>query len=89
VGVRLFNGSTLDVDVAWKDLDSARSGALVAHAGHDRFFTVDAGDGGPHHVRVTAGPLTLEATGATRHCAGQITVTGASAATRPAARGQT
>jgi hypothetical protein len=73
--VRLRNRGSADRHVAWDDLDSVQSGAFVARAGHDEFFNVDAGDRLDHHIRVLSGSETLRASGGTRRCAGEITVT--------------
>jgi choice-of-anchor A domain-containing protein len=73
--LRLRNRGSVDRHVAWDDIDSAQSGSFVARAGHDQFFNVDAGDGLDHRIRVLSGSETLRASGGTRRCAGEITIT--------------
>jgi choice-of-anchor A domain-containing protein len=73
---RLRNVGTADIpNVVWKDLDSAQGGSFTLFAGQDRYFSLDAGDGLAHTVRVKAGPDVLEATGQPRPCRATITVT--------------
>jgi hypothetical protein len=73
---RLRNVGTSDIpNVVWKDLDSAQSGSFTLFAGQDRYFSLDAGDGLAHTVRVKAGSDVLEATGQPRPCQATITVT--------------
>ncbi len=73
---RVRHTGTRDIrDATWDDLDSAQSGSFTIFAGQDRYFSLDAGDGRPHTVRLSAGSHTLEATGQPRACSARITVT--------------
>jgi choice-of-anchor A domain-containing protein len=71
--MRLRNLGDRAYVVTWSDRDSAQGDTFTAPAGTDTFFDVLDGDR-VHHITVTSGSTTIEATTGTRACAGTITL---------------
>jgi choice-of-anchor A domain-containing protein len=71
--MRLRNLGDRSHVVTWSDRDSAQGDTFTAPARTDTFFDVLNGNV-VHHIVVTSGSTTLEATTSTRQCAGTITL---------------
>ena len=71
--LRLRNEDATAYEVHWEDTDSAQSGDLTARASTDTFFDIQGGDE-VHHIVVTSGSTTVEATTGTNECGGSIVV---------------
>jgi hypothetical protein len=71
--LRLRNDDATAYLASWEDADSAQGGLLTVPAKSDTFFDIQGGNTA-HHIVVTSGPTTVQATTGTNQCVGTIDV---------------